>query len=183
MAPMKSQRDVPCPECGAPLGGRDGCRKRFHTLSIRAASDAANAPLHRLAVDAYALQHPDEYCLSAKSLAAHLTGVCAAIEREPETEEINDGVQRWLSGNPSLGRPTPPTSRGSFTIADLGEDRANVRVWAASAWGRGPSTASWLAPGSKRRSGGVDERPYRFPSAILAFRSLRTSGAGRRSSK
>jgi hypothetical protein len=59
---------------------------------------------------------------AAKSLAAHLTGVCAAIERKGEADGINNGVQRWLSRNPALERPAPPKSRGSFTVADLGEE-------------------------------------------------------------
>jgi uncharacterized protein DUF5946 len=123
-----------CPDCGAPLGGRDGCRERFHTLSVRASTDPSYARLHRLAVDAYALQHSDEYCRSAKSLTAHLTGVCAMMERDHEVSRINDAVQRWLSRNPVLERPAPPTSRGSFTVADLGDDPSGVRAWAASAW-------------------------------------------------
>jgi hypothetical protein len=103
-------------------------------LSVRASTDPSYARLHRLAVDAYALQHPDEYCRSAKSLAAHLTGAFAAIDREADVERINDAVQRWLSRNPHLERPAPPPSRGSLTIAGLDDDPASVRAWAASAW-------------------------------------------------
>jgi len=81
-------------------------------LSVRASTDPFYARLHRLAVDAYALQHPDEYCRSAKSLAAHLTGACAAIDREADVERINDAVQRWLS--------RPETRRGGRTSRALG---------------------------------------------------------------
>jgi Family of unknown function (DUF5946) len=38
---------------------------------------------HRLAVDAYCLQHPLRYCESAKSLAAHLCGLCIRFEMSP----------------------------------------------------------------------------------------------------
>lgn len=145
-ATRTAKAPVPCPDCGAPLGGQDGCRARFETLSVRAASDLAYARLHRLAVDASALQHPDEYCRSAKSLAAHLTGVCAAVEQGAETDRINNDVQRWLSRNPPLERPTPPASHGTFTIGDLGTDLAAVRTWAACVW------EAWIGLPSSERS-------------------------------
>jgi hypothetical protein len=60
--------------------------------------------------------------------------MCAAMEREHEVSRINDVVQRWLSRNPHLERPKPPTSRGNFTIAGLGKDPSEVRTWARSVW-------------------------------------------------
>lgn len=52
--------------------------------------------LHRLTVDSYALQHPEKYMHSAKSFAAHLTGMYAAMEHESDparTREVNAAVQ------------------------------------------------------------------------------------------
>lgn len=129
-----------CPDCGAPVADRDACRELFDGLVARDFSDLLYFRMHRLAVDAYALQHPDAYGRSAKSLAAHLTGVCVALERDAERTELNARIQRWLSTNPALDRPEPPAARGARTIADVVgaddpvEHERRVRAWAASAW-------------------------------------------------
>ncbi len=53
------------------------------------------ARYHRIVVDVYALQHPERYGRSAKSFAAHLTGLCAWIENEAEVQSVN--VRRaWI---------------------------------------------------------------------------------------
>ena len=62
--------------------------------SVRASTDPSYARLHRLAVDAYALQYPDGYCRLAKSLASHPTGVRVVMEWEHEVSRINDAGQR-----------------------------------------------------------------------------------------
>jgi len=124
-----------CPDCGAAVGGRDACRKLLEELGLRAYNDPGYARTHRLAVDAYSLQHPDEFMRSAKSFAAHLTGAAAALERD-DALAVNDAVQRWLSTNPRLERPEPPADRGSITIVDVvrADGAPSVRDWAASAW-------------------------------------------------
>src|SRR5207247_3285351 len=68
----------PCPECGAPVGGRDACQKLFDDLGLRAFEDSYYAAMRRLTVDCYACQH-DRYILSGRSLAARLTGLPVAI--------------------------------------------------------------------------------------------------------
>ncbi len=129
-----------CPDCGASVAGRAACQDLFESLIARDFSDVLYFRMHRLAVDAYALQHPDRYCRSAKSLAAHLSGVCVALERDGERSELNARIQRWLSTNPALQRPEPPAARGAHTIADVVgadeplEHERRVRAWAASAW-------------------------------------------------
>lgn len=93
---------------------------------------------HRLAVDAYALQH-EPYVKSAKSLAAHLCGACIAFEHG------NDGaalvrLQKWLSTNPAMRKPELPRLRGELTIShvhgidDPVEYARRVQEWAKSAW-------------------------------------------------
>ena len=134
-----SSRDA-CPECGAVVGAESACQELFEHVGLPSYEDYRYGRLHRLAVDAYALQHPARYCRSAKSLAAHLTGACAALEHPEEATELNATIQRWLSTNPPLDRPQPPASRGSRTIADVAQARdadeheRRVRAWAASAW-------------------------------------------------
>jgi hypothetical protein len=131
-----------CPECGAVVfGGRAGCQQLFDDVLAREYADYRYARDHRLTVDAYALQHPDEYMRSAKSYAAHLTGAYLAIERG-FAAETNRAVQQWLSGARTLQCPDPPSSwqRGTLTVAhvhaasDPEAHLQRVREWAESAW-------------------------------------------------
>jgi len=93
---------------------------------------------HRLAIDAYCVQHAC-YVESAKSLAAHLCGLCIALEMGND-EAAMRAVQQWLSMNPDLDKPALPTARGLLTIkhvhglVDPIEYGAAVQEWARSAW-------------------------------------------------
>ena len=78
---------------------------------------------------------------SAKSFAAHLTGVCAAVESE-DAAAINRVVQQWLNGPKPLERPgdVPAGHRGKLTIADVHsaadpqEYLQRIREWARASW-------------------------------------------------
>src|SRR6266481_987111 len=123
----------PCPECGAPVGGRDGCQKLFDDLGLRAFGDSRYAAMRRLTVDCYACQH-DRYILSGRSLAAHLTGIAIAIEHDG-ADQVNERVQSWLSRTRHVEKPAVPRARGKITIADVAgvgaeEYPAAVRRWA-----------------------------------------------------
>jgi hypothetical protein len=131
-----------CKECGAAVpGGEAGCQKLFDEVLEREFGDFRNARVHRLTVDAYSLQHPRKYMRSGKSFAAHLSGMCAALEGG-ETRAVNQAVQRWLNGPKVLERPADPRplERGGLTIvhahgaADGEEHVKRVREWAQSTW-------------------------------------------------
>jgi len=130
-----------CPECGAAVAGRDACQILFDEVLAREFGDYRYARLHRLTVDAYALQHPAEYMRSAKSYAAHLTGACAALEGNVMAD-TNRAVQQWLNGAKAWPRPDqpPPLQRGVLTVchvheaATADEHLRRVREWAESAW-------------------------------------------------
>jgi Family of unknown function (DUF5946) len=130
-----------CGACGAPLRAFGDCRAVFDELLAREFGDYRYARLHRLTVDTYALQHPEQFMRSAKSFAAHLTGMCAALETE-EAAAINRSVQQWLNGVKSLERPldVPPGKRGTVTVvyaheaAEPAEYLKRVQEWARSAW-------------------------------------------------
>lgn len=132
-----------CPECGAVVsGGAAGCRQLFDEVLAREFGDFRYAREHRLMVDAYSLQHPDEYMRSAKSYAAHLTGAYVALEHG-SAAETNRAVQQWLSSPRPLQRPGQPApgQRGSLTILHVHQAQApdehlrRIREWAQSAWG------------------------------------------------
>ena len=82
---------------------------------------------------------PSAISVSAKSLAAHLTGVAWSIEHDGSERGLYI-LQRWLNAPGDLIKPPPPPQRGSLTIADLDsatsvEDYvANQRGWAESTW-------------------------------------------------
>ena len=130
-----------CGGCGRAIaGGTAGCRARFEALLARDFSDARFFGVHRLFVDCYCLQHPDEFCVSAKSLAAHLVGLAAIVEGESSPATGSADLRNWLDGNRALAKPALPAGRGAMTLADLegidepGPWREAVSRWAASIW-------------------------------------------------
>ena len=131
-----------CEDCGAVVEeGKAGCLRIFEEIIARDFSDYRYGRTHRLTVDAYALQHPDRYMRSGKSFAAHLTGMCAALESE-DASVVNRLVQKWLSTNPQIEKPARlPERRRVLTItyvrdaADADEYVRRVREWAREVWG------------------------------------------------
>ena len=161
-----------CPECGAEVtGGRAGCQRLFDEVIAREFGDFRYAREHRLTVDAYSLQHPDEYMRSAKSYAAHLTGAYVAIE-VGSAGEANRAIQQWLSGSKALHRPDHPEpgQRGTLTVlhvymaADPDDHLRRVREWATSVWAAWgtyrPIAKQWTeeALGSSARQQGEQRR-------------------------
>jgi hypothetical protein len=129
-----------CPDCGAPVsGGREGCQRLFGELGARSHENPGYAAVHELLVDAYCLQHPEPYCHSAKSYAAHLTRLSCGIERGGD-RKIYRAIHIWLSGPAKIARPETLAFRGELTIAyvqaarNVEEHQEFVREWAESVW-------------------------------------------------
>jgi hypothetical protein len=130
-----------CASCGLAVeGGTDGCQRLFESIGLREYEDMRFARYHRIVVDVYAMQHPDRYGRSAKSFAAHLTGLCAWLDSEAGAQSVNASVQRWLSGPSPIGKPPLPPSYGAVTIRELVEADDPVRYgdvlrrWARVTW-------------------------------------------------
>jgi hypothetical protein len=121
-------------------GGTAGCRAIFEELIARDFSDLGYFSVHRMLVDTYSLQHPDSYCRSAKSLAAHLCGLCQILETEANRAVGDAALRRWLDGKVSLAKPEIPAFRGDLTIASVrdattpADHAAAVDRWAESTW-------------------------------------------------
>ncbi len=136
---MNRVNDETCPSCGAVApGGRSGCQRLFDELGAAAYDDVRRASVHQVVVDAYSMQHPDEYGKSAKSYAAHLMRLCCGVERNGD-QKTYEAIRRWLDGRQPLVRPSPPAERGTITIADVVgrpiDDYADaVREWATQVW-------------------------------------------------
>lgn len=131
----------PCDQCGwAGAGGRAGCRARFELFLARDFSEALFFRSHRMFVDTYCLQHPDDFCASAKSLAAHLAGLCWILERGAGAAAGPESLHRWLDGARELDKSALPEHRGAITLGDLPQDGDSsgwgeaVRRWAESTW-------------------------------------------------
>ena len=135
---MDSQRE-PCPACGAPLGGRVGCQNTFHELSAQSYTSAARGAMHNMLVDTYAMQHPEEYGVSAKSYIRHLYALGCLLQ--------HPGDVRLYWATPISGIPVPVPAkpplldaRGTLTIEhavaapdDAAYEQA-IREWAANVW-------------------------------------------------
>jgi len=152
----------PCAGCGLlTSSGTEGCQTIFNELGARAYSDVSFGRVHRLLVDTYCLQHPP-YIESAKSFAAHLLGVCAALEHENNPAIVN-AIHHWLNGTARLEKPGLPEFRGAVTIASVAEAAGAeppvyaraVRQWARSTWAAyGPYHAlahRWIGEMMSRR--------------------------------
>jgi hypothetical protein len=132
---------APCEGCGVQVpGGTDGCHAMFEELLARDFGDARYFRVHWLVVDTYCLQHPERYCRSAKSLAAHLAGLCCLLEHGGSRATGHEALRRWLDGTPRLERPEVPRFRGARTIAE-GRGAADpvrhaeaAELWARATW-------------------------------------------------
>ena len=129
-----------CPDCNAPVpGGREGCQALFDVLAAQVYLDPQRAAVHQLAFDAYCMQHPDTYGLSAKSYAAHLTRLCCGVEFGGD-HRIYRAIAKWLNGRSPVAKPAVPAIRGTLTVAtvaaatDSEEYAGLVDAWASDVW-------------------------------------------------
>jgi len=126
----------PC-SCGLPSASQ--CRLMFDEILAKEYTDFQYAKQHRLTVDTYCLQHPDEYLGSAKSFAAHLTGICCAMQYDNDPNLLQL-LQQWLNGQKKLEKPPMLETFGPLTIAYVaqannGIEHGNrVYAWAVSVW-------------------------------------------------
>jgi hypothetical protein len=131
---------ITCSDCGLRTkpGEPDCAALRDALLARDFEQPAVYWKYHRMALDAYCVQH-SAFVESAKSLAAHLCGLCIALEYNNDPATLR-GIQQWLSTNPNLQKPDLPAFRGRVTIADVSgiEDPVEygraVEAWARSAW-------------------------------------------------
>jgi hypothetical protein len=109
-------------------------------LLARHFSEAAYFGVHRLFVDTYCLQHPDRYCASFKSLAAHLSHLCWSLEHGGSRAIPSEALRRWVERHPGLTKPALPDFRGTLTIShvarapDVAAHSLAVDEWARSTW-------------------------------------------------
>jgi hypothetical protein len=129
----------PCPSCGAPLGGRAGCQAAFDELSARSWTSPGRGVMHNMLVDAYAMQHPEQYGISAKSYIRHLSALACLIEH-PHDDKLYWMMPTETRGPAIPDKPPLLKLRGNITIADvigIDDDReyqAAMHHWAENVW-------------------------------------------------
>ncbi|NJC39877.1 hypothetical protein GGQ87_000135 [Brevundimonas alba] len=140
-----------CPGCGSRLRAVEGpthaymtsspaCWAAFNAVMAREYSDPGLMAVHRLSVDAWAVQHPGDGSRRAiQSVGLHLARLMVQIEQGLEGEAANAAMLGFAARKGSLP-DLPPRARYAVTVADVVDavepdaHRAAVRRWAAAAW-------------------------------------------------
>jgi uncharacterized protein DUF5946 len=118
-----------------------GCWAAFGVVLAREYSDPALFAVHRLSVDAYAVQHPGNPSSrpAAQSVGLHLARLKLQLERGLAPERANAVMVQLAEYKARFHWLEPPTSLGAVTVAqvepamDPGEHELAVRAWARSA--------------------------------------------------
>ncbi|MEL6360363.1 MAG: DUF5946 family protein [Pseudomonadota bacterium] len=143
--------ETACPGCGVVLDEVEGPTHRYMSSSpacwgaygeILAAeySNAVLMDVHRLSVDAYAVQHPgDDSRQAIQSVGLHLARLYVALEHGVIGDRARAAMEKFAAHKSTLEVLTPPEV---FTIT-VGEvvpfagtqaHQEKVRAWARSAW-------------------------------------------------
>jgi hypothetical protein len=121
------------------IGASAACWARYGELLAREFGELRGPAIHRLSVDAYAMQHPGQpERRSIRSVAVHLMGLCLVLERGWKLEDAT----RRLGGLVERARPhwlDPPVPNGSLTVehplaGPPAEHADRVREWAEDVW-------------------------------------------------
>jgi hypothetical protein len=143
---------APCFSCGALapeiegpthkyLLSSPGCWALYGEVLARDYGEYDYPPVHRLVVDAYAVQHPGKPMRQAvQSVAVHLIGLYLSLEKGMEAKQVTQAIGRATQFSEKFVWLNPPGSMGSITVADVVKiktleeyDRLG-RDWARSAW-------------------------------------------------
>ncbi len=140
-----------CPGCGSQLPAIDGpthaymlsspaCWAAFNTVMEREYSNPELMTVHRLSVDAWAVQHPGDGSRRAvQSVGLHLARLMVQIEGGICEEAANDAMRSFASRKSELPE-LPPRSAYHLTVANVvGAVEPNahlqaVRSWAEATW-------------------------------------------------
>jgi len=146
---MMSER---CPGCGAEFDVFDGpvhaymrsspaCFAAFNELLVAEYSMKELRAVHRLTVDAWAVQHPGsaEDRRAIQSVGLHLARLLLQLESPRSPEETN-AVMLDFSHHKNTLKHLPPPTAFSVTVADIvpfagtPEHTKKVHEWAEATW-------------------------------------------------
>ncbi len=118
-----------------------GCWAVYGEVLAREYSNPAYFEVHRLTVDAYAVQHPGSTDRqSIQSIGLHLIRLCLFLEHRLTAENANDVMLEAGKYKHTFKWLEPPESFGAITAADvykaknIQEHKSIVRAWALSSW-------------------------------------------------
>ena len=118
-----------------------GCWAAYGRVLAREYQDQRFFEVHRLTVDAYAVQHPGvPGRQSIQSVAIHLVRLCLFLERGLAPEKANAAMLAAAKFKTQFHWLEPPSSLGVLTVADVekaagvDEHKLAVRTWAAQMW-------------------------------------------------
>ena len=117
-----------------------GCWAAYGDVLAREYSNPEYMKVHRLTVDAYAIQHPGTASRrSTQSVAVHLIALHLVLELGRTTQQATQAIRRAVESS-AFSWLEPPKSRGTLTIATVlpaasAEQHTNlVSAWARDAW-------------------------------------------------
>lgn len=140
-----------CPGCGSRLRALEGpthaymtsspaCWAAFNIVMAREYSDPALMAVHRLSVDAWAVQHPGDGSRRAiQSVGLHLARLMVQIEQGLEGEAANAAMLGFAARKAELPE-LPPRGVYAITVADVvaaeapQAHAAAVLRWAETVW-------------------------------------------------
>jgi hypothetical protein len=134
-----------------------GCWALYGEVLAREYSDAAYFGVHRLTVDAYAVQHPGQPSpQSVQSVAIHLISLCLSFEHGLPAGEASAAMQQAAKTKAAFRWLAPPGERGRITVIDVhragsaAEHAEIVQAWAKSVWSawseHHATIRTWLPP-------------------------------------
>lgn len=147
-----SNNFLPCFSCGALVPNMDGpthrymlsspgCWAFYGTLLARDYGEYNYPAVHRLSVDAYAVQHPGQpNKQTIQSVATHLIRLYYSLERGLSSAQVTKAIGRAAQFSDGFVWLDPPASMGRITVVDaanadgLEEYQRVSREWAQSAW-------------------------------------------------
>jgi hypothetical protein len=117
------------------------CWAIYGQLLAREYSDYRLMRLHRLTVDAYAIQHPGmETPAARRSVGIHLSRLYLLLERGWPIERANEVMLVINEFKDQCGWLPPPSMAGTMTVLDVAgatsveDHEARVKAWAGSVW-------------------------------------------------
>ncbi len=140
-----------CLGCGSRLPPSDGpihaymtsspaCWAAFNTVIAREFASPDLMPIHRLTVDAWAVQHPGDGSRRAiQSVGLHLARLWVQLDRGLAGEAANAAMLAFAARKADLPE-LPSRSHYAVTVADVVESeapaahRAAVQRWAEAVW-------------------------------------------------
>ena len=124
------------------IGSSPGCWAIYCEVLAKEYSDYRFAAVHRLTVDAYAVQHPGKpERRSIQSVAVHLIGLHLSLELNFDNIRAVKILKAAADRSASFVWLDPPESLGAITIIDVHragdnskEHKRLVNEWARSTW-------------------------------------------------